>query len=149
MYAEVGSALNQIQKDPVASAHFFGKLMKYVGVDNVLWGTDCVIYGSPQPFIEWFRTLKIPQSMQDQYGYPALDAAQKAKILGLSAAKVYGVDVDKTRCAVECSPTGMLKRRLDEEMGPRRWMFEEPNGPKNWDEFVKHAEDCVRLGRPG
>ena len=149
VYAEVGSAINQVQNDPIQAAHFFGKLMKYVGTDNVLWGTDCIIYGSPQPFIEWFRALTIPQSMQDQYGYPALDAAQKAKIFGLNAAKVYGVDPAAKRCMVEQSPTGMLKKRLDEEIGPRRWMFERPSGPKTWDEFAEHSRNCVRLGRPG
>ncbi|HVU05754.1 MAG TPA: amidohydrolase family protein [Polyangiaceae bacterium] len=149
VFGEVGSALNQVQKDPVVAAHFFGKLMKYVGTDNVLWGTDCIIYGSPQPFIEWFRTLTIPQSMMDTYGYPALDDAQKAKILGLNAAKVYGLDPHATRCRVEQTETALLKRRLDHEFGTRRWAFQEPSGPRTWDEFVQHSRDCVRLGRPG
>ena len=87
---EVGSAINELQADPIAAAHFFGKLMKYVGVDNVVWGTDCVIYGSPQPYIEWFRALTIPEDMQRQFGYPPLDATNKAKIFGLNAAALYG-----------------------------------------------------------
>lgn len=149
VYADVGSAINQVQSDPVASAHFFGKLLKYVGTDNVLWGTDCIIYGSPQPFIEWFRALMIPQSMQDQYGYPPLDSAQKAKIFGLNAAKIYGIDVNATRCKLDQCPIASVKRRLDDELGPRRWMFREPSGPKTWGDFVRHSRDCVRLGRPG
>jgi hypothetical protein len=138
-----------VNKDPVAAAHFFGKLLKYVGPDNVLWGTDCIIYGSPQPFIQWFRTVTIPQSMQEQYGYPPLDDLQKAKIFGLNAATIYGIDVHATRCKVECTPTARLKKRLDEELGPNRWMFQKPKGPQTWGEFVAHSNDCVRLGRPG
>jgi hypothetical protein len=149
VFGEIGSAINQVMKDPVATAHFFGKLLKYIGTENVVWGTDCVIYGSPQPFIQWFRTATIPQSMQDQYGYPPLDTAQKAKIFGLNAARIYGVNVNETICKVSTCPTALLKERLDQEVGPNRWMFEPPGGPKNWDEFVQHSQDCVRLGRPG
>ncbi len=36
-----------------------GKLLKYCGEDNVLWGTDCIWAGSPQPQIAAFRTFKI------------------------------------------------------------------------------------------
>lgn len=150
VYGELGSAINQVMKDPTETAHFFGKLLKYVGTDNVLWGTDCVIYGSPQQFIDWFRdAATIPQSLQEQYGYPPLDDAQKAKIFGLNAAKIYGIDVNATRCRVNTCPTALLKKRLDEEIGPNRHMFQEPGGPRTWYEFLKFSQDCVRLGRPG
>jgi len=149
VFAEIGSAINQVWKDPVATAHFFGKLMKYIGADNVVWGTDCVIYGSPQPYIDWFRTAEIPQSMQDDYGYPALDDAAKAKIFGLNAARIYGVDVEATRCKVNTCPTALLKRRLDEEVGPNRTVFEPPRGPLTWREYVEHSRRAAKSGRPG
>lgn len=149
VYAEIGSAINQVQNDPTAAAHFFGKLMKYVGTDRVVWGTDCVIYGSPQQFIEWFRALTIPQALQDQYGYPALDATNKAKIFGLNAAALYNIDVNAKRCQVNACPMTQMKRELDEEYGPRRWMFQEPGGPKTWQEYVEHSRRSAALGRPG
>lgn len=149
VYAEVGSAINEVLNDATAAAHFFGKLMKYVGTENVLWGTDCVIYGSPQPYIEWFRALTIPQQMQEQYGYPPLDAANKAKILGLNAARLYNIDVDARRCQIDACSTARLKRRLDEEFGPRRWAFQRPGGPKNWDEYVAASRLNAARGRPG
>lgn len=150
VYGEIGSAINQVMNEPAeVAAHFFGKLMKYLGPDHVCWGTDCVIYGSPQQFINWFRTLEIPESMQEQYGYPALNAENKRKILGLNSAKLYGIDVEAVRCAVEQCATGQLKRRLDEEFGTYRWVFQEPKGPKTHAEFVRHWKTCAALGRPG
>ena len=149
VYAEVGSAINEVQNDPIAAAHFFGKLMKYVGPDNVLWGTDCVIYGSPQPFIEWFRALTIPENLQEQYGYPPLDATNKAKILGLNATRLYNINVDAKRCQVDACATSQLKRQLDAELGPRRWAFQQPGGPKTWQEYVDSSRLCVARGRPG
>jgi predicted TIM-barrel fold metal-dependent hydrolase len=149
VYAEVGSAINQVQSNAMASAHFFGKLMKYVGTDRVVWGTDCVIYGSPQPYIEWFRNLSIPEELQQQYGYPPLDATNRAKIFGLNSAKLYGIDVAAKRCRVQTSDLERVRRQLDEEYGPRRWAFQEPGGPKNWSEYVEHSQRAATLGRPG
>jgi hypothetical protein len=156
VYGEIGSAFNQrgIYDNPTVAAHFFGKLMKYLGPDNVCWGTDCVIYGSPQRFIEAFRALEIPQSMRDQYGYPALDnstdegKANKAKIFGLNAAKAYGVDPEAKRCAIESCPVTALKQNIDGEFGPRRWSFEEPRGPKTRKEYIEDAYAAAALGRP-
>jgi predicted TIM-barrel fold metal-dependent hydrolase len=149
VYAEVGSAINQVNTNATAAAHFFGKLMKYVGVDRVVWGTDCVIYGSPQPYIEWFRNLNIPEELQQQYGYPPLDKANKAKIFGLNSAKLYGIDVAAKRCRIQSSALEEVRRHLDGEYGPRRWAFQEPGGPKTWSEYVEHSRRAAALGRPG
>jgi predicted TIM-barrel fold metal-dependent hydrolase len=146
VYAEVGSAINQVQVDPVQAAHFFGKLMKYVGVDKVLWGTDCVIYGSPQPFLEWFRVLQIPEELQARHGYPPLDAENKAKILGLNAAKVYGVDPSAARCKIDSCGTAQLKRYLDGELGPRRWAFQPPKGPRSYADYVELSRRHLATG---
>jgi uncharacterized protein len=149
VYGEVGSAINQLQNNPTAAAHFFGKLLKHIGADNVLWGTDCVIYGSPLPFIEWFRTLTIPEDMQAQYGYPALDAAAKRKIFGENAAAVYGVDIAARRCQIDSCEHASLRRDLDGELGPRRFMFRPPGGPKTYRAFLEDLKRQWAAGRPG
>lgn len=149
VYAEVGSAINGLMDKPTAAAHFFGKLMKFLGPDRVLWGTDCVIYGSPDPFIEWFMALTIPDALQQAEGYPPLDATNKAKILGLNAALAYGVDVNAKRCEIDSCTTAALRDQFDEEFGGRRWNFQRPGGPKTWDEYVEHTRRQALLGRPG
>lgn len=100
VYASTGRAFSQVMTDLIQSVHFFGKLLKYLGPDNVLWGSDAVGNSNPQQLIEAFRSLTIPQDMQDQYGYPELTAEVKTKILGLNAARLYGVDPANTRCRV-------------------------------------------------
>jgi predicted TIM-barrel fold metal-dependent hydrolase len=149
VYAEIGTTIDRLMSNPTAAAHFFGKLMLYVGVDNIVWGTDCVIGGSPQGRIEWFRTLTIPDSMQQEFGYQPLDATAKAKIFGLNAARLYGIDTDAMRCQVNSCGMADLKRYFDEEYGGRRWMFQTPGGPKTWEEYVEHSERARKLGRPG
>ena len=69
-----------------------GKLLLAVGPERILWGTDSVWYGPPQPLIDAFRRFTIPESMQEQFGYPALTPAIKTGILGTNATQLYGVD---------------------------------------------------------
>ena len=71
-----------------------GKLLIHFGPERILWGTDSTWYGSPQPLIDAFRTFEIPERMQEEFGYPALTAEAKAKILGDNAARLYSLDLD-------------------------------------------------------
>jgi predicted TIM-barrel fold metal-dependent hydrolase len=96
-YAELGTTWYCLVKRPVEAAHVLGKLLNAVGHDNVLWGTDAIWYGPTQAAVDTFRAFQIPTWMQEQYGYPELTPELKAKILGLNAAKVYGIDVDVAR----------------------------------------------------
>ncbi|MEP6625625.1 MAG: amidohydrolase family protein [Acidimicrobiia bacterium] len=92
VYAELGSTWFLMLRRPVEAAHVLGKLLAHFGPDRILWGTDSTWYGSPQPLIDAFRAFTIPERMQAEFGYPALDAAAKEKILGANAAALYGID---------------------------------------------------------
>ena len=75
-----------------------GKLLKHVGPDNILWGTDSIWYGSPQDQIESFRAFEISEELQERYGYPALTPEVKRKIFGLNAAALHGLDPKAGAC---------------------------------------------------
>jgi len=47
---------------PDEAAHVLGKLLSRVGEDRVLWGTDGIWYGSPQPQIMAFRAFQSARS---------------------------------------------------------------------------------------
>ncbi len=89
VYAEIGSTWWYVMRYPEQAAHVLGKLLKHVGQDNVLWGTDCLFYGSPQPLIQAMRTFQISEEFRERYGYPKLTKELKAKILGLNGAALY------------------------------------------------------------
>jgi predicted TIM-barrel fold metal-dependent hydrolase len=97
--AELGSTWFCLIRRPEEAAHVLGKLLLAVGEDNVLWGTDSIWYGSPQPAIDAFRAFQIPAELRDRYGYPELTAEVKAKILGRNAARIYGIDLAAARSA--------------------------------------------------
>ena len=69
VYAELGSTWRFLMRDPEQAAHALGKLIRYVGPDNVLWGTDSIWYGSPQDQIQAFRTFQISPALRAAHGY--------------------------------------------------------------------------------
>jgi predicted TIM-barrel fold metal-dependent hydrolase len=147
VYAELGSTWQSVMTSPDEAAHAIGKLLRWVGEDNILWGTDCIWYGSPQPQIEAFRTFAISTELQDRFGYPALTDERKAKILGRNAARLYGIDPDARRCAIDRGALATARRTLDGSLGDRRWAFTLPAGPRSRREmlsFLRH-----RAGMPG
>lgn len=95
VYAELGSTWFLMLRRPREAAHVLGKLLLAVGEDRILWGTDSVWYGPPQALIDAFRAFRIPESMQEEFGYPALTDAAKAKILGANASALYDIDLSR------------------------------------------------------
>jgi predicted TIM-barrel fold metal-dependent hydrolase len=95
VYAELGSTWFLMLRKPREAAHVLGKLLRAVGPERVVWGTDCIWYGSPQPLIDAFRSFQIPEDMQERHGYPALTEATKTAILGTNAAAAYDVDLGR------------------------------------------------------
>jgi uncharacterized protein len=90
VYAELGSTWRFLSmRDPTSAAHALGKLFKYIGEDNVLWGTDSIWYGSPQDQIQAFRTFQIGESLREEHGYPTITPQLRAKVFGLNATKPY------------------------------------------------------------
>ena len=132
VYAELGSTWRLVMQDPDQAAHLLGKLFKYVGEDNVLWGTDSIWYGSPQDQIQAFRTFQIAEPLRDRHDYPALTAELRAKVFGLNAAKPYGV-----------SPEEIQRRNAKDRVSKVKQVYREnpepsfaTNGPRNWREFL-------------
>jgi hypothetical protein len=97
VYGELGSTWFLVSRRPEEAAHVVGTLLRCVGEDRILWGTDSIWYGPPQSLIDAFRAFTIPEWMQERYGYPPLTATVKRKILSANAARLYGIDPDRVR----------------------------------------------------
>jgi hypothetical protein len=104
VYAELGSTWFLMLRRPVEAAHVLGKLLAALGPDRILWGTDSIWYGSPQPLIDAFRAFQIPESIRDRHGYPDLDAAAKERILSRNACAAYGIDERTVHAAARRVP---------------------------------------------
>ncbi len=132
VYAELGSTWRFLMRDPDSAAHALGKLFKYVGENNVLWGTDSIWYGSPQDQIQAFRSFQISQQFQLRYGYPAITPELRAKVFGRNAMRPYNISEGEA-----------LRYTRDDHIARQRTAYQErPNphfrtyGPKTRREFL-------------
>jgi uncharacterized protein len=143
VYADLGTTWRLLMTKPLDAAHALGKLLVHLGPDNVLWGTDSLWHGTPQPQIEAFRAFQIPAELQEKHGYPALTRELKAKILGLSGARVYGIDPKATRCAI--SEDALTKQRAEHDADPAPRLG--PQGPRTHEEYLAHVRRELVLHR--
>ena len=93
VHAELGTTFGScVVTHPRLAAGILGSLIKGMGHDHVVWGTDSVWYGSPQWQIEAFRQIEIPPEMQRAHGFKPLgaaDGAVKSAILGGNAVPLF------------------------------------------------------------
>jgi uncharacterized protein len=118
VYAELGSLWREVMKDLDQAAHVMGKLLKYLGEDRILWGTDAIWYGSPQDQIQAFRAFEISPGFQEQYGYPALTPQAKTKIFSGNAVQVYGIDPATIQKAQAWDPVARARDEYREDPSP-------------------------------
>lgn len=133
IYFELGSTFNQLSSfNPVACMHMLGQMIQVAGADHVLWGTDAIWGGSPQSQIERFRRLKIRDDLVEKHGYSQLTPEIKDQILGLNAAKLFGIDPKAKRQAIEHDKFSQLRREYLKDPKPFNtqygWVWEDAAG---------------------
>jgi uncharacterized protein len=139
VYGELGSTWYNIMGQPAQAAHVLGKLPSTLGPDRIVWGTDSVFNGVPQAQIAAFRTFQIPEAMQAEFGYPAITPEIRAKIFGLNAATVYGVDPALTRYVISDDDVSRLRSAYLEDpssvpsVDPRLY-----EGPRTRRQYLAH-----------
>ena len=92
--------------------HMLGQMIQVAGADHILWGTDSIWNGSPQSQIARMRTLTIADDLIERYGYPQLSDEIKAQILGLNAARLFGIDPRARRTAIKADRLSQVRDRL-------------------------------------
>lgn len=120
IYCEIGSAFGTTAiVHPVMCQHLIGKNIQTYGADHVIWGTDCLWWGSPQWVIDAMKRFQISDELCEKFGYEKVTKEDKAKIFGLNAAKVYGVDTKKDLKAFPKDTLSQLKTAYLEQGGER------------------------------
>jgi len=122
VYADLGQIFAwTAAAEPRMCSFLMGSLVKGLGADHVVWGTDSLWTGAPQWQIEALRRLEIPEDMQTKYGFAPLGSANgpvKNGIFGLNSARIYGY-TPKQQAAVLTDRLARCKEIYDREGGDR------------------------------
>ncbi|HEU5324147.1 MAG TPA: amidohydrolase family protein, partial [Methylomirabilota bacterium] len=128
VYGEIGTAFaSTVVTYPRLAAGMLGTLVKGLGADHVVWGSDAIWYGSPQWQIEAFRRIEIPEDMQKRWGFAPLGPATgmvKRSIFGYNSAALYDLDLS--------ARLGAVPRDFEDRLGVLRAGYrEEPPSRSN------------------
>jgi predicted TIM-barrel fold metal-dependent hydrolase len=124
VYFELGSTFQMTSAaNPTVCLHMLGQMIQAAGADHILWGTDSIWGGSPQSQIERMRRLKMPEELMKKYGYPELTDEIKNQILGLNAAKLFGIDVKAKRQAIKADKLTRLKEDYRKNPSPSNTQY--------------------------
>jgi predicted TIM-barrel fold metal-dependent hydrolase len=91
VYGGLAVALPFIRKQPKYFAHVISQLLMWLGPDKLLYGSDYGIW-TPDWLIDAFMDFELPDDVAKECGV-TLDLEAKKKILGLNAARLYGIDI--------------------------------------------------------
>ena len=138
VYAELGSTWRYVMRDPDSAAHTVGKLVKYIGEENLLYGSDCIWYGSPQDQIQALRSFQISEAYQEAFGYEKMTATLRARIFGLNAAKVYGIDAAEVLQRAARDAVGLRRADYRNDPDPHFLTY----GPKNRRAYLARLKAC-------
>jgi predicted TIM-barrel fold metal-dependent hydrolase len=144
VWVDLATVWRQVMTRPNEAAHVLGKLLGRVGESRVLWGTDAVWYGSPQPQIAALRAFEITPEYQGRYGYPALTAELKANIFGRNAAALFGVDPTARRCGFDEARVAAADAQHEGALPP----YFLPRGPSTRREMLRWLTGMATPWRP-
>ncbi len=121
VYGDLGQIFAQTTVvQPRLAAALMGILVKGLGADHVVWGTDAVWTGSPQWQIEALRRLEIPEDMRQRFGFAPLgpaDGPVKNAIFAGNSARMY--KYDGRRAGLETDEVSRVKREYAAAGGER------------------------------
>jgi hypothetical protein len=147
IYAEMGSVWNLLMNNPMLSQHYIGKMLKYVGSERLVWGTESIWLGAPQAQISAFKMFKMSDEIRDMYGYPNFDDTVKRQIFGLTSAKLYGIDPGACYASFKADAIAQYRRQADEELGEGRFAAIRPLMTKYAD-YLRYGKYRKAIGAP-
>jgi hypothetical protein len=100
-----------------------GQMIQVAGADHILWGTESIWNGSPQGQIVRFCKLKMDEQLTEKYKYPELTDKIKDRILGLNAAKLFGVDPAAKRQAIKADKLTRLREEYRQNRTPSNTQY--------------------------
>lgn len=102
VYGGLAVALPFIHPRKDYFTNVISELLFWLGEDRLLFGSDYGIW-TPRWLVEAFMEYELPEQVQKDKGV-SLTLESKKKILGLNAARLYGIDVEAQKAKISAQP---------------------------------------------
>jgi predicted TIM-barrel fold metal-dependent hydrolase len=124
IYFELGATFHMLSAgNPVRCLHMLGQMIQTAGADHILWGTDSIWNGSPQSQIVRLRRLRMTDELMNRHNYPQLTDEIKNQILGLNAARLFNVNVQARRQAIQSDRLTRLREEYRQDPSPSNTQY--------------------------
>ena len=143
VYADLGQIFaHSNMAEPRVAAYMLGIMIKGMGADHVVWGTDSLWTGAPQWQIEALRRMEIPDEIQKKYGLAPMGPAngpvktrdprrQQRPPLRLHAEDAGALENDRSRTTrVDLREARRRAHQPRLRLHQQRLPSLEPSGPK-------------------
>ena len=94
LYLSLSGIVGWCARAPYRGYQIIGQALEWCGPDKIVMGHD-LPFDEMKRITDYMRTFEIPEEVQQQWGFPAVDQETRAKILGLNLAKLTGVKPKK------------------------------------------------------
>ncbi len=105
VYGGLAVAMAFIHSRPRYFAEMIAELLFWLGEDRILFGSDYAIW-TPKWLVEKFMAFELPEDIKKERGVD-LSLTAKKKILGLNAANLYGIDIEKQKKKLKAAANKM------------------------------------------
>ncbi len=105
VYGGLAVVLPFIHARPRYFGEVIAELLFWIGPDKILFGSDYAIW-TPRWLVEKFWSYQIPEDIASERGVQLTDEI-KEKILGLNAARLYGIDVEAQKARLASAPVSI------------------------------------------
>jgi predicted TIM-barrel fold metal-dependent hydrolase len=113
VYAGLAVVMPFARTRPRFFAEAMANLLYWIGPDKILFGSDYAIW-EPKWEIDAFMASEMPDDLKAEFGVD-LSLDVKAKILGLNAARLYGIDVEKKAAQLRQTPVTVSQHEMVED----------------------------------
>lgn len=104
VYGGISVALPFIHPRPRYFAEIMANLLFWIGPDKILFGSDYALW-EPKWLIEKLVAFELPEDIKAEFGVD-LTMENKRKILGLNAARLYGINPDEHLPKIQADELG-------------------------------------------
>jgi predicted TIM-barrel fold metal-dependent hydrolase len=94
LYIGISGIVGWFARAPYKGYHLIGEALEWAGPDKIVFGLDWPGVNIKK-CVDYIRNLEMPVELQERWGYPAITDETRAKILGLTLARLTNIEPDK------------------------------------------------------